>query len=458
MTGKLVVMTVIAAVTCVLIAYLQRQWRFRNSLHRKYSLSIIGIVIVVLCVAEAVESINPELELPTLLLRSSALIVAIVGFAAQPVIINIICGLLISYQKPFELGDRIIVQGHEPGIVEDITLRHTVLRGNDGIRIILPNGELNSKTVTNTGYRMSDRVGIVLQYSVSYDTDVPKAISVIRNCVAESPYTLGVETSGFHEDSGPVYFLKFENSALRLETTIWIARGTSTPAAVSDVNIRVLEAFRKNGIEIPYPYFNILERESYRAEVEQADKSDVPHAVRYFKTNKIQKGAEENLLQDALAAAGLFARKQKLDKHDSLQLELLTEESTDLFQELLTQARREFWIEGTSSAYRIHLRARVSLNSLKEYQKLLEISTSGRNEVVNNINRRVLEAVLIGLTKLQNRNKEQPGENYKWSLDKEQVDMDEIRKSILGKIASGVQVSVTPKWVELVVVKEVQNS
>lgn len=454
MTVKLLILAAIAVVTCVTIAYLQRQWRFRDSLHRKYSLSILGIVVVVLCAAEALETINPELELPTLLLRSSALIVAILGFAAQPVIINIICGLLISYQKPFELGDRIVVDGHEPGFVEDITLRHTVLRSNDGIRIIIPNGELNTKTVTNTSYGMSDRIGIPLHFSVSYDTDVPKAMSIIRNCVAESSYTLGIETAGFHEDSGPVYFLKYDASSLRLDTTIWVSRGVNSLLAISDVNTRVLEAFRKSGIEIPYPYLNIQERDISHSVAEPEEKKDAPQAVRYFKTSRIQKEAGETMLQDGLAMAEYFAKKQKLDKRSSLQMQLLTEESTDLFQTLLAQAKREFWIEGTSSVYRIHLRARVSVNSLTEYQKLLEISSSGKNEVVNNINRRILEAVLIGLTKLQNKNKEQQDRNYKWSLDKDLVDVDEIRKSILGKIASGVQVSVTPRWVELVVSKE----
>ena len=454
MTIKLLVLAMIAVVTCVAIAYLQRQWRFRDSLHRKYSLSILGIVVVTVCAAEALESINPNLELPTLLLRSSALVVAILGFAAQPVIINIICGLLISYQKPFELGDRIVVDGHEPGLVEDITLRHTVLRSNDGIRIIIPNGELNSKTVTNTSYRMSDRIGIPLHFSVSYDTDVPKAMSIIRNCVAASPYTLGVETAGFHEDSGPVYFLKYDTSSLRLDTTIWVSRGVNALFAMSDVNTRVLEAFRKSGIEIPYPYLNIQERESTGTVTQPEEKKEAPQAVRYFKTNKLQKEAGENMLQDSLSAAELFAKKQKLNKRSSMQLQLLTEESADLFQTLLAQAKREFWIEGTSSGYRIHLRARVSVNTLTEYQKLLEISSSGKNEVVNTINRRILEAVLIGINKLQNKNKEQSDRTYKWSLDKDQVDVDEIRKSILGKIASGVQVSVTPRWVEMVVVKE----
>ena len=139
MTLKLIYLLSACFVTSAVIAFLKRQNRNRSSLHRKYLLSIAWLVILVICTAEIVETLNPGLNIPTLLLQGSALIVAVVGFAAQPVIINIICGLLISLQKPFEVGDRIIV-GEDSGIVEDITLRHTVLRLYDGIRLIIPNG------------------------------------------------------------------------------------------------------------------------------------------------------------------------------------------------------------------------------------------------------------------------------------------------------------------------------
>ena len=206
MAQKLLFLFAGVCAASVLTAYLKKQKRFRTSLHRKYFLSLVNLVIILQCAAEAIKAVNPTMDLPTILLRSSALLVAILGFAAQPVITNIICGLLISFQKPFEIGDRIIVEGQEPGIVEDITLRHTVIRIYDGLKIIIPNGELNSKTVTNFSYGMKHRRGIHLRYSVSYNTDVRKAMDIIRDCIAASPYTLSIETDGIREDSGPVYF------------------------------------------------------------------------------------------------------------------------------------------------------------------------------------------------------------------------------------------------------------
>ena len=249
----------VTVIIVVVIGILLRNSTRNKSLHRRYLLQMVRVLAILVCLADVISAIDPALSMNQILLRGSALVVAIVGFAAQPAISDLICGLLISINKPFEIGDRIIIEGQEPGIVEDITLRHTVVRIYDDLRIIVPNSELNSKTVTNTSYQKNDRRGIHLQYAVSYDTDVNKAIEIIRDCVAESPYTLSVVTNGIIEDSGPVYFLKFADSALLLDTTIWVTKTTNNYVATTDINIRVNNAFNQNGIEIPYNYINVME-------------------------------------------------------------------------------------------------------------------------------------------------------------------------------------------------------
>ena len=193
MTVKFIVLIAIIVVSNLVIAFLKNQTKFRTSLHGKYLLQIIRLIIFVICLAEMLEAIDPELNMRSILLRGSALVVAVLGFAAQPVISAVMSGLLISIHKPFEIGDRVIIDGAATGVVEDITLRHTVISIYDGFRVIIPNSELNSRVVTNTSYRMKDRRGIHLSYSVSYETDVQKAMDVIRDCVAASPYTLSVE-------------------------------------------------------------------------------------------------------------------------------------------------------------------------------------------------------------------------------------------------------------------------
>ena len=452
MTLKIILLIIAALASLSAVAYLRRQEHYRASLHRKYLLSIAGVVIFLACVGGIYRTLHPDVSLDSVLLGGSALIVAVVGFAAQPVINNVICGLLISLQRPFEVGDRIIV-GEESGIVEDITLRHTILRLYDGFRLIIPNGELNSKVVTNTSYGMPDRRGVHLSFSVSYDTDVPKAMEVIRDCVAKSPFTLGVETNGIKEDSGPVYFLDYGASELVLRTTIWISRNTNTQQAVTDVNLRVLEAFRKHGIEIPYPYFNVLQGEYTPTVAAEPEEKDDHAVLRYRKTDALRIAPGESGLDEAIERGRRFAGLQRMDGRAALQLELLTEETIGLMQQFTEQSWREFWIEGSRAAYRIHFRTFVQISSLDEYQKLLKLSSTGQNEVLKSVNGRILEAVAIGREKLLKKNKGQ-AQSVEWQLSEEKLEEDEIGKSILGKLASDVRVSINREWVELTVLKK----
>ena len=453
MTVKFIVLIAIIVVSNLVIAFLKNQTKFRTSLHGKYLLQIIRLIIFVICLAEMLEAIDPELNMRSILLRGSALVVAVLGFAAQPVISAVMSGLLISIHKPFEIGDRVIIDGAATGVVEDITLRHTVISIYDGFRVIIPNSELNSRVVTNTSYRMKDRRGIHLSYSVSYETDVQKAMDVIRDCVAASPYTLSVENNGIREDSSPVYFFKFDSSALILETTIWVARETDGCKAITDVNTRVLNAFRRYGIEIPYQYVNVNQFEGSKVtppvETAVPEKVAAP-AKRHIRTNTVHMIPGEDGLEDAIQTARGYAKRQNLEKRAAVQMELLTEESLGFVQRVVDHTSRDFWIEGTGEIYRIHLRFDAKVGS-EAYKKLIMLSSTGRNEAANSITGKVWEAVLMGLKRPPEKGK---GKNsFTWQLSEAGVDEEEIGKSILGAVASDVRVSVTTEQVELIIAK-----
>ena len=315
---SIIIIAIIAVVGAAIffgLSVIIRKGKAHKILHRRYLLQLMQLFVIAFCTARIIGIINPELNLKSFLLTGSALIVAIVGFAAQTAISDIICGFLISVNKPFEIGDRIIIEGMEAGIVEDITLRHIVVGIYDDLKIIVPNSQLNNKTLINTSYHNDERRGIHLQFSVSYDTDVQKAIDIIRDCVVESPYTLGVVRNGVLEDSGPVYFLKFADSALILETTIWVTKTTSSYVATTDINIRVNKAFKANNIEIPYNYLNVVDvsKKDDQKNLVQKQQNNTAPARRYFRTNNILLSNSENDIGTAMKLTTQFAARQNLD-------------------------------------------------------------------------------------------------------------------------------------------------
>ena len=451
--GKILLTVAIGVVVVAAITYIfNRTFNKSDKTHSRFLGKLLNLIVIIMCAINIYESINPGMNLSSIFLKGSALVVAIIGFAAQPAISDLICGFLISVNKPFEIGDRIVPEGMDPGIVEDITLRHTVIRIYDGLKVVVPNSVLNSKTVINTSY-MNENRGIHLTYPVSYDTDVQYAMDTIRDCVAESPYTLGIETNGIKEDSGPVYFLRFADSALVLETTIWVTRDTNSYVAITDVNNRVNKAFKERGIEIPYNYLNIVERENTSNEegIVKKRKKTTP-AKRSFRTDTVNITPGVTNFEDALETVHAFATRQRFSDRATRQLELISEEIIGIMSSIVDDVKSKFWIEGSGQKYRIHLRFPANINS-NEYKMLISLSSSGRNEAANTLAEKIWEKMVVGI-----RIADAPGtksSEYEWSIHDNELEKGAISESILMALADDIKVSVTKETVDLVVVKSV---
>ncbi len=438
-----------AAVMIVVGLLLKKQSRQSKRLHRRYLLLLIRLLAIVFCLVEILSILIPDMDVKKLFLQGSALIVAIVGFAAQPAIANIVCGFLISIHKPFEIGDRIVIEGQDPGIVEDITLRHIVIRIYDDLRIIVPNSELNGKILTNTSYRMANRRGIHLQYAVSYDTDVQTAMDIIRDCVVDSPYTLSVENNGIIEDSGPVYFLKYADSALLLDTTIWVTKNTNSYIATTDINMRVNKAFNENGIEIPYNYVNVVEYEGVKAEKDNAalaEKRKTSPSKRHYRTNTVKIPASVAHAAEAIRVAERYSLRQRLTENQKMQLEILCEEALGVIGAIAEDVKTDFWIEGSGVKYRIHLKFDAKVGS-EEYKKLINLSSTGKNEAIQGFSGKIWEVMTAGLG-----NKE----NFEWSMNENGINEKELGESILTSMANDIRVSIDRERVEFIVIKSSQ--
>ena len=80
-------------------------------------------------------------------------------------------------------------------------------------------------------------------------------MKVLRDAVIESEYS---EPEGKNKDYGPVYFISYADSSLVLATTVYYKPTNATEVVMSDINMRVNDAFAREGIEIPFNYVNVV--------------------------------------------------------------------------------------------------------------------------------------------------------------------------------------------------------
>jgi small conductance mechanosensitive channel len=172
-----------------------------------------------------------------------------IGFGAQYLIRDLIAGMFIIWENQYRVGDVARV-ADVSGLVEEITLRKTVLRDLDGIVHHVPNGEIR---VASNFTRHFARVN--LNISVGYGTDLDHAISVInrvgkelaedekwRDVIKSTPRVLRVDNLG---ESG--IDIKIMGDVKPMEQ--W--------AVMGELRLRLKKAFDAEGIEIPWPHTKV---------------------------------------------------------------------------------------------------------------------------------------------------------------------------------------------------------
>ncbi len=259
---KLLYLAIIIFLAFILIKVLKKvNHRFftkvasnKKSLHAAFFEKFINGLIIVAVVIIAVSAFAGAKSVWTTILGGTSVLLAVVTFAAQDVIKDVIAGLMISMYKPFDIGDRVELENKVSGIVEDITMRHVVIRGADTMREVIPNHVINSMSVTNCSYG-HDLRSIRMSFAIGYRSDVDlakKVLSdVIRNCENTCP------APGAKGEYPPVRFASYGDSALLLKVTVYFI-GTATENMTDEINSKVKKAFDENGIEIPYSYINVV--------------------------------------------------------------------------------------------------------------------------------------------------------------------------------------------------------
>jgi small-conductance mechanosensitive channel len=109
---------------------------------------LVTLAILVVGLLLALRQFGGLSELAAGLLASGALLAAIVGFAARQTLANLIAGVMLTIAQPLRIGDRVTMEDAS-GTVEDVRLNYTVVRGNDGGRVFIPNERLAAGILHN---------------------------------------------------------------------------------------------------------------------------------------------------------------------------------------------------------------------------------------------------------------------------------------------------------------------
>jgi small-conductance mechanosensitive channel len=168
-----------------------------------------------------------------------------IGFGLQNVTSNFIAGLILLFERPIKVGDRVTV-GHTEGDVIAINMRSTTVRSLDNISIIVPNSEFVSSQVINWSHG-DPKVRLIVEVGVSYNSNLDDVIRSLHEVADENQNVL-------KHPEPDVLLSNFGDSSWNMKLRVWLENPENYYKIHSDINCEIVRKFRQNGIEIPFPH------------------------------------------------------------------------------------------------------------------------------------------------------------------------------------------------------------
>lgn len=206
--------------------------------------------------------ITPSLKsVSTALFAGAGVLAAIIGFASQKAFSNIISGIFILIFRPFRVRD-IIEIGAFKGMVEEITLRHTIIRNYENRRIIIPNAIISEETIINSNI-IEEKIKKFIEFSISYESNIDLAKEIILEEAEKHPLLFDNRDDQDKKDGKPkviVRVIHLGESGITIRAYVWAKNNDDAFAISCDMNESVKKRFDQTGIEIPYPHRTIINK------------------------------------------------------------------------------------------------------------------------------------------------------------------------------------------------------
>jgi MscS family membrane protein len=179
-------------------------------------------------------------------LASAGIIGIAVGFAAKDTLANLISGVSIIADKPYKIGDYIVLDTGERGVVTSLGIRSTRLLTRDDLEISIPNAVIGTAKITNEsgGPWLKQRIRVPV--GVAYGSETEKVVTILEG-IAKSNADI------VENPEARVRMRGFGDNALNFELLGWIEKPELRGLVRHNILLEIDRRFREEGIKIPFP-------------------------------------------------------------------------------------------------------------------------------------------------------------------------------------------------------------
>lgn len=200
--------------------------------------------------------------LATSVFAGAGIMAMAIGLASQDALSNFVSGIFIILSKPFRIGDYISLNSGETGTVSEISIRYTVIRTTENKMVIIPNSKINSAIITNSTIG-DTRTCAFVEVCVGYAENIDHCIKEMRSVIEADKRVIDHRTKAEKArgaEKVDIKVIQLGDSAVTLRAYVWTASSTDAFNVKCDMLKAVKDHFDEVGIEIPYPYMNVVKK------------------------------------------------------------------------------------------------------------------------------------------------------------------------------------------------------
>lgn len=179
-------------------------------------------------------------------IASAGIIGIAVGFAARDTLANLISGVSIVADAPYKIGDYIVLDTGERGMVTNLGIRSTRLLSRDDVEVSIPNAVIGSAKIVNESGGPWVRHRIRIPLGIAYNSDADKVIETLKGIAGDNEKVVDVPAPR-------VRMRSFGDHSVNLELLCWIMRPQERGAVIHQLILQIIRRFREEQIEIPFP-------------------------------------------------------------------------------------------------------------------------------------------------------------------------------------------------------------
>jgi small conductance mechanosensitive channel len=228
----------------------------------KFLGNALSTIIFTVGIMFAIREYPPLRTVAGSVLAGAGILAAIIGFASQQAFSNIISGIFIIIFKPFRVNDRLRIKEIYSGIVEDITLRHTVLRDDENRRVIVPNAVINSEILVNSDYN-DEAICRFIEISIDYKTDIDHVKRIMTEEIGQHPSFIDRRSEESRENGKPlveIRVIRITDFAVVVRGSCWAESRILAFNMYCDLLESIKKRFDTEGVEMPFPHMVISQK------------------------------------------------------------------------------------------------------------------------------------------------------------------------------------------------------